>query len=35
VKTYAHLKTDAIQALTRYKDEVEQGRFPSDSESYH
>lgn len=35
VKTYAHLKTDAIQALSRYKDEVEQGRFPSDSESYH
>lgn len=35
VKTYAHLKTDAIQALTRYKDDVEQGRFPSDSESYH
>lgn len=34
VKTYAHLKTDAIQALSRYKDEVEQGRFPSDSESY-
>lgn len=35
VKTYAHLKTDAIQALSRYKEEVEQGRFPSDSESYH
>lgn len=35
VKTYAHLKTDAIQALSRYKDEVEHGRFPSDSESYH
>ncbi len=35
VKTYAHLKTDAIQALSRYKDEVEQGRFPSESESYH
>jgi 3-methyl-2-oxobutanoate hydroxymethyltransferase len=35
VKTYAHLKTDAIQALGRYKEEVEQGRFPSDSESYH
>jgi 3-methyl-2-oxobutanoate hydroxymethyltransferase len=35
VKTYAHLKTDAIQALGRYKEEVEQGKFPSDSESYH
>ena len=35
VKTYAHLKTDALQALSRYKEEVEHGRFPSDSESYH
>lgn len=35
VKTYAHLKTDALQALSRYKEEVEQGRFPGDSESYH
>ena len=35
VKTYAHLKTDAIQALSRYKEEVEKGTFPSDSESYH
>ncbi len=35
VKTYAHLKTDVIQALSRYKEEVEQGKFPSDSESYH
>ena len=35
VKTYAHLKTDALQALSRYKEEVEQGRFPSDSESDH
>ncbi len=35
VKTYAHLKTDALQALSRYKEEVEQGKFPSDSESYH
>lgn len=34
VKTYAHLKTDALQALSRYKEEVEQGKFPSDSESY-
>ena len=35
VKPYAHLKADALQALRRYKEEVEQGRFPSDSESYH
>ena len=35
VKPYAHLKADALQALRRYKEEVEQGNFPSDSESYH
>ncbi|MDH4155466.1 MAG: 3-methyl-2-oxobutanoate hydroxymethyltransferase [Nitrospira sp.] len=35
VKPYAHLKADALQALSRYKEEVEQGKFPSDSESYH
>lgn len=35
VKNYAHLKADALQALGRYKEEVEQGKFPSDSESYH
>lgn len=35
VKPYAHLKADALQALLRYKAEVEQGTFPSDSESYH
>jgi 3-methyl-2-oxobutanoate hydroxymethyltransferase len=35
VKPYAHLKTDALQALQRYKEEVEQGKFPSDSQSYH
>jgi 3-methyl-2-oxobutanoate hydroxymethyltransferase len=35
VKPYAHLKADAIQALRRYKEEVEEGEFPSDSESYH
>ena len=34
VKPYAHLKVDALQALHRYKEEVEQGTFPSDSESY-
>jgi len=35
VKPYAHLKEDALQALRRYKEEVEKGKFPSDSESYH
>ncbi len=35
VKPYARLKTDALQAIRRYKEEVEQGKFPSDSESYH
>lgn len=34
VKPYAHLKSDALQALRRYKEEVEQGKFPSESESY-
>jgi len=34
VKPYAHLKADALQALRRYKEEVEQGKFPADSESY-
>lgn len=35
VKPYAHLKADALQALRRYKEEVECGKFPSDAESYH
>lgn len=35
VKPYAHLKADALQALRRYKEEVEQGKFPSEAESYH
>lgn len=35
VKPYAHLKADAVKALTRYKEEVEQGTFPSEAESYH
>ena len=35
VKPYAHLRADALQALRLYKEEVEQGKFPSDSESYH
>lgn len=35
VKPYAHLKANALEALRRYKEDVEQGKFPSDSESYH
>ena len=35
VKPYAHLKADALQALRRYREEVEQGKFPTDAESYH
>lgn len=35
VKPYAHLKADALQALRRYKDEVEHGKYPTDAESYH
>src|SRR5207247_820414 len=34
-KPYAHLKANALQALRRYREEVEQGKFPTDSESYH
>lgn len=35
LRPYAHLKADALQALRRYKEEVEQGKYPTDSESYH
>ena len=35
VKAYAHLKADAVQGLHRYREEVEQGKFPSQAESYH
>jgi len=34
LKPYAQLKADALQALRRYKEEVEQGKYPTDSESY-
>ena len=34
VKPYAHLKADALQALKRYREEVETGKFPTSSESY-
>jgi 3-methyl-2-oxobutanoate hydroxymethyltransferase len=35
VKPYAHLKAEALQALRRYKEEVEHGKFPTDAETYH
>jgi 3-methyl-2-oxobutanoate hydroxymethyltransferase len=35
VKPYAHLKAEALQALRRYQEEVQQGKFPSDLESYN
>jgi 3-methyl-2-oxobutanoate hydroxymethyltransferase len=35
LKPYAHLKADALQALRRYREEVEQSKYPSESESYH
>src|SRR5690606_8296801 len=35
VKPYGHLKADALQALRRYKEEVECGKFPTEAESYH
>jgi 3-methyl-2-oxobutanoate hydroxymethyltransferase len=34
LRPYAHLKADALQALRRYKEEVEQGKYPTDNESY-
>ncbi|MFO0774576.1 MAG: 3-methyl-2-oxobutanoate hydroxymethyltransferase [Nitrospiraceae bacterium] len=34
VKPYAHLKADALDALRRFKADVEQGVFPSDAQSY-
>ena len=34
VKPYAHLKADALQALRRFKEEVERQKFPTDEESY-
>ncbi|MGD9850498.1 MAG: 3-methyl-2-oxobutanoate hydroxymethyltransferase [Nitrospirales bacterium] len=35
VKPYGHLKADALQALQRFREEVETGKFPTDHESYH
>ena len=34
VRPYAHLKADALQALRRFKEEVEHDKFPSEHESY-
>ncbi len=34
VRPYGHLKADALEALRRYKEEVEQQKFPTESESY-
>ena len=34
VKTYAHLRAQALEAIRRYKEEVELGKFPSEQESY-
>jgi 3-methyl-2-oxobutanoate hydroxymethyltransferase len=34
VKNYAHLRDQALEALRRYKEEVDLGKFPSDDESY-
>lgn len=35
VRTYAHLKADAISAITQYAADVRSGAFPGDDESYH
>lgn len=35
VKRYANLKADAVKAITKYKKEVESGKFPTDKESFH
>jgi 3-methyl-2-oxobutanoate hydroxymethyltransferase len=35
VRRYADLRTQALEAVRRYKEEVELGKFPSEDESYH
>lgn len=35
LKPYAHLRAEALQALRRFKEEVEASKFPTDLESYH
>jgi 3-methyl-2-oxobutanoate hydroxymethyltransferase len=34
VKNYARLKVEAVAALKQFKEDVEQGKFPSEDESY-
>ena len=34
VKRYVNLKDEALKAVSRYREEVEQGTFPSDKESF-
>lgn len=35
VKKYADLKTQALKAVTEYRQDVESGKFPSDEHSFH
>ena len=35
VRRYASLKTDAVDAMTAFADDVRAGRFPTDDETYH
>ncbi len=35
VRPYANLRETLHEALTRYKGDVQEGRYPNDSESYH
>ncbi|MFI7587111.1 3-methyl-2-oxobutanoate hydroxymethyltransferase [Spongisporangium articulatum] len=35
VRTYAHLKTEAVEAIRRYAADVRSGDFPNAAESYH
>lgn len=35
VRRYGDLKSQTIDALSRYADDVRSGAFPNDAESYH
>ncbi|MEW6323891.1 MAG: 3-methyl-2-oxobutanoate hydroxymethyltransferase [Nitrospirota bacterium] len=35
VRRYADLRVTAVEAVRKFKDDVESGRFPSEGESYH
>lgn len=35
VRTYADLRTQAVEALSAYADDVRDGRFPAEAETYH